>query len=246
MTERQIAAAVGMPQSTVHTRIAKAVQERVRPEVDELRALAEDRLDDSLRQVYRVLATPDITADIRLKAVLTHMKVEERRARLLGLDAPVVSEVQLSRRIELESQMSAGAVIAVVEAMGLSPQRQQWALDVAAHSLIPESPDPGPMPDETPAIEPHPSHANGVEHVYIKGKRYDYAGTAPLPSRIVDGEVLSDVLDGDLTASETTGGTGGQCAAYEAQTAAKLAALAALRVSDPDLFDEVDDDDEAL
>lgn len=81
-TYRQVAEATGLSVGTVHTRISAHLAQRVQPLADELRAVEVDRLDRYLAKLETELDADPI------RAIPVAVKVSERRARLLGIDAP--------------------------------------------------------------------------------------------------------------------------------------------------------------
>lgn len=125
MTERQIAAEVGLSQPRVHTIIADAIRARVEPEVDDLRKLAQERLDDQRRSINAVRSrrhyvvqggkvvkdddgTPLIDDGPVLAANSALLKLEEREAKMYGLDRLEAAMVQ---RLELEAQVATAAIL---------------------------------------------------------------------------------------------------------------------------------------
>ena len=86
---RSIAQIMGMPPSTVQDRLQAAYDQLVHPVAEEVRRLELERLD---RWQLRLEEKLDDGED-PVRVVPTALKVQERRARLLGLDAPERSEV---------------------------------------------------------------------------------------------------------------------------------------------------------
>jgi DNA-binding Lrp family transcriptional regulator len=94
MTYRQIAEVVKLAPSTVYERIKKRIAEEVQPLADELRAVEVDRLDRWLRRLDAQIEADQYVA----RNVEVAVRVSERRAKLLGIDAPekveaVITEV---------------------------------------------------------------------------------------------------------------------------------------------------------
>ncbi|MET7738913.1 hypothetical protein [Streptomyces sp. NPDC005385] len=129
LTERQIADQVGLAPSTVHGIIATAIRERVEPEVDELRRLAQERLDDQRRSINAVRSRPHFVAQAGkivkdddglplvddgpiLAANAALLKLEEREARLYGYDR---LDAALVQRMELEAQVTTGAILGTLD-----------------------------------------------------------------------------------------------------------------------------------
>src|SRR5579872_6048326 len=109
---RQIAAALGVSVATSHSDL-KVVLERTKKENDEAaedhRVVSVARLDRALDTIEDALTAfsvrtdaggeiieRDVDHELRLKALDRLLKLEERRAKLLGLDAPVKTEVEAS------------------------------------------------------------------------------------------------------------------------------------------------------
>jgi|SRR6478735_3776035 len=131
-TVRQIATELGVSVGTAHSDLA-AVMERTKEENDDRaethRALSLARLDRALDTIEEALLAQaplpegDGAADgeslrpdheLRLKAIDRLMKIEERRAKLLGLDAPTkvdasVTTVGLDEIDELRKSAEANA-----------------------------------------------------------------------------------------------------------------------------------------
>lgn len=89
---RAIAAEVGMAPSTVQDRLNAAYAELVLPLADEARKLDLERLDAWLAKLEDQLDNGE--AAERIVPVL--LRVAERRARLLGLDAPERAEMTVA------------------------------------------------------------------------------------------------------------------------------------------------------
>jgi DNA-binding CsgD family transcriptional regulator len=125
---RQIALALEVSVGTAHSDLA-AVMERTKEENDDRaethRALSLARLDRALDTIEAALganslgeddAAEDLGADheLRLKALDRLLKIEERRAKLLGLDAPTkvdanVTTVGLDEIDELRNSANANS-----------------------------------------------------------------------------------------------------------------------------------------
>lgn len=84
MSINAIAAATGLSVGTVHNRIQAEISKRVLPLAEEVRQMELDRLDRWLQKL-----DAQITADKAVaRNVEVAVKVSERRAKLLGIDAP--------------------------------------------------------------------------------------------------------------------------------------------------------------
>lgn len=91
-TIRAIAEELGLPKSTVQDTLNTYIAELVLPLADEVRLLELDRLDTWLARLEDQLDNGE--APERVVPVL--LKVQERRARLLGLDAPERAEMTVA------------------------------------------------------------------------------------------------------------------------------------------------------
>lgn len=97
---RQIGAKVGLSHPSVHDILQTGYQERIYPKVDEQRALELERLDTWLCKLQPGIDQGDD------KAIATALRISERRARLVGMDAPtrVHAEVTEVTQQDLELQ----------------------------------------------------------------------------------------------------------------------------------------------
>lgn len=84
MSIEAIAKATGIARSTVHDRIQSEIAARVLPLADEVRKMELDRLDRWLAKLDAQIAEDRYVA----RNVEVAVRVSERRAKLLGLDAP--------------------------------------------------------------------------------------------------------------------------------------------------------------
>lgn len=82
MAFRQIATATGLSVGTVHARIEAEIAERVLPLADAVRKMEVDRLDLWLSKLEAEMDKDPV------RAIPVAVRVSERRAKLLGLDAP--------------------------------------------------------------------------------------------------------------------------------------------------------------
>jgi hypothetical protein len=89
---RDIAAETGIPRNTVSVRIKAALDEIVTPLADDVRKLELERLDAWQRRLEADLESPRADAT---KIIPVGLKVQERRSRYLGLDAPERTEVSV-------------------------------------------------------------------------------------------------------------------------------------------------------
>lgn len=87
-TVREIAAALEIGVATVQRDLEAAKLAAVTPLVEELRDVESTKLDVLEQRTASVLADPK-SQDVLLKAIDTARRLQERRARLYGLDQPV-------------------------------------------------------------------------------------------------------------------------------------------------------------
>jgi len=116
----QIAAETGCSLSTAHAMVQRALADSAREAAEEVRQIEAGRLDDLTRTLNRVLLARHIVVsqgqvmkhpetgetltdhDPVIRAVLALVRVSERRAKLLGLDAPTRHEVITMDAVEAE------------------------------------------------------------------------------------------------------------------------------------------------
>lgn len=115
MSIREIAERTGISKSTVHDRIQAEISSRVTPLAEEVRKMELDRLDGWLERLNEQIARGIQVA----RNVEVAVRVSERRAKLLGIDAPekveaTVTEVtqQDVALAELISEAQAAAAVA--------------------------------------------------------------------------------------------------------------------------------------
>lgn len=134
LTERQIAAEVGLSPGRVHTIIDQRIAAHLGPVADAFVAMRDAELADLWRKAQaQYVATED--PDTRLKAINTLRGLNESRRKLHGADAPEAMTVSLEHRIDEESAEVVEAVMAGLKAVSLPPDRQQYALEAAAARL---------------------------------------------------------------------------------------------------------------
>ena len=115
-----IAKEVKLSKGTVHNRIQAHIEQRVQPLADELRAIEVDRLDRYLARLDAQIQD-DEAAGRAARNIEVAVKVSERRAKLLGIDAPerveaTVTEVTQEDLALAELVREAQAAAAVAEA----------------------------------------------------------------------------------------------------------------------------------
>ncbi|MEU6785914.1 helix-turn-helix domain-containing protein [Nonomuraea angiospora] len=112
LTLAAIATELGLSTATVHRRIEAFLTDNVDPAADQLRRLELARLDDLQAKAYRVMETTHYVVDKGsvvlwqdeplvddgpvLQAIDRLVRISERRAKLLGLDAPVKQQVEVN------------------------------------------------------------------------------------------------------------------------------------------------------
>lgn len=116
----RIAEKLGVSYGTVHNRIKAHIEVRVQPLADELRAVMVDRLDMCIARLHEQIQDDDQAGRLA-RNIEVLVKVEERRAKLLGVDAPerveaIVTEVTQEDVALAELVAEARAASAVQEA----------------------------------------------------------------------------------------------------------------------------------
>jgi hypothetical protein len=110
--------ALGVTKQRAHQIYRAALAEIPAQEVAEYRAEQAERLDEMLRKAYEVLERKHITVNNgkviylddepmeddapTLMAIKTILQIEERRAKLLGLDAPARQQVEVDGSLRYE------------------------------------------------------------------------------------------------------------------------------------------------
>lgn len=89
---------------TVHKMVTRALQRWMREADDEVRELELERLDELTRTIFEVLDGTNPNA--KLRAIEQYMRVSERRAKLLGLDAPEKKHVAADIQVEVRVQVA--------------------------------------------------------------------------------------------------------------------------------------------
>jgi len=112
-TRRKIAEELGISLGTVQNRLDEAIKETVLPLAEDVRKQQLDRLDTYLVSLDAKIEKGDD------KAINTALRIEERRARLLGLDAPQ----QLSQTIT-----AAPEVLTLIEAARARQEAEEAVL----------------------------------------------------------------------------------------------------------------------
>src|SRR5688572_29477121 len=90
LSYRRIAEAQACSVSTAHDRVERALRAYVPQEdVDQLRKIEGERLEAAIGAVLRVLSHEQASAKQVLDAAATLARLQERKAKLYGLDTPV-------------------------------------------------------------------------------------------------------------------------------------------------------------
>lgn len=152
-TYQQIADQLGFAdKGEAHHAVQRALQAIVKEPAEKLRALELSRLDAMYEAAMRVLERRHVTvfngkimyigeepliddAPV-LQAIDRLLKVQERRARLLGLDAPKQLDVALEQRIDLDAQLVTDALTAALDAVDLTDEQRTAALAAAQQRLL--------------------------------------------------------------------------------------------------------------
>lgn len=150
---RAIAARVGLSYQGVADRIKAAIGELVNPAAEEWRALETARLDDLTQRAYQVLDGAE-SGETALRAIAQLERLSASRRKLWALDMPVPLDVTLSRRLDLEGDVTAEALRAAFDALELSPEQQAWAAYAASAALYRSAGEEPPMPPPPAPVSP--------------------------------------------------------------------------------------------
>lgn len=160
LSYRQIAEEMGVSLGTVQRRLELYIKDRVHPKADEYRA----RQIDSLHMYLRALRKPILSGDP--KAIANAVRIQERIAKLLGLDAAtafvVKGEVSVedttAMRIIKGLQEKREKEDAERKAQGLPPidrSRKPMVLQSSVGTHVdPANAEPAPLRDEFPDALP--------------------------------------------------------------------------------------------
>jgi len=106
---RTIARMQGVAVSTAHARVTEALTAYLpRETVEDARRVELDRLDTATEHTLTIMTGSD-DDELRLKAVDRLVRLAERRAKLLGLDAPT------NARIEVTPTVTADQILALID-----------------------------------------------------------------------------------------------------------------------------------
>ena len=99
MSIRAIAKKTGLSVGTVYKRIQSEIAERVLPLAEEVRKMELDRLDRWLEKLdAQILADKSVARNVEVA-----VKVAERRAKLLGIDAPEKQDVIVTETTQFDA-----------------------------------------------------------------------------------------------------------------------------------------------
>ncbi|KQX63432.1 hypothetical protein [Streptomyces sp. Root1310] len=167
LSERQIAAEVGLSQSRVNAIVEQQAAAHLTPVVGTFVTMRDAELQDLWLKAQAQYAKAD-DPDTRLKAINVLRGINESRRKLHGADAPEALTVSLERRVDEESVDVVEAVMAGLAAVSLPPDRQQYALEAAGarlRALEGAWSAPEPLPPLTAAPTPY----NEGGQLYIDG-----------------------------------------------------------------------------
>ncbi|MEV1063031.1 hypothetical protein [Streptomyces sp. NPDC050263] len=181
LTERQIAAEVGLSQSRVNAVVEQRIAQQLGPVVGTMVAVRDAELEDLWRRGRAQYARAD-DPETKLKAINVLRGLNESRRRLHGADAPEALTVSSERRVDEESVDVVEAITAGLAAVSLPQDRQQYALEAAAGRLRAvgggEFAPPEPLPP--PASAPTPYTEDGVMFIDgPEGLRYRVVAVEP-------------------------------------------------------------------
>jgi DNA-binding Lrp family transcriptional regulator len=97
LSYRRIADEQGCSVSAAHDRVQRALKAYVPQEdVDQLRKIEGERLEAAIGAVLRVLSHEQATSKQILEAATTLARLQERKAKLYGLDTPVTQKLEVA------------------------------------------------------------------------------------------------------------------------------------------------------
>lgn len=101
---RAIAALTGLSTSTVQRRINGAAAKYVSPKVEALRAQHDAQFDLVYEETQKIIDTTD-DVDVKLKAIQTLLRIQDRQAKLHGMDAPTRVEATHTVQTQTEAEL---------------------------------------------------------------------------------------------------------------------------------------------
>lgn len=97
---RAIAEQLDVSVATAHASVQRALKTIRKENAETVRALELQRLDDSLMVALDIRDNPLTRDDIRLQAIATIVRLQERRSKLEGLDAPTKIEHRITDSVD--------------------------------------------------------------------------------------------------------------------------------------------------
>lgn len=109
VSTQAIAKQLGISVGTVHNRVTQEIQSREEPLAEEMRKMQLDRLDDWLVRLNAQVRDGRQVA----RSIEVALRVEERRAKLMGIDAPerMSTEVSYTPSSDLEQRVQAARAL---------------------------------------------------------------------------------------------------------------------------------------
>lgn len=147
LTQEEIASAVGVDQSTVSRDIKMLVANWRKEALGDLTAARARELADldGMEREAAVAASANVSPQALARLLEVRLRVKERRARLLGLDAPTRSEVTGREGGPIEHTHYADLTDAELE-QAIIREAEAIAAGASASSLPLEPPQPGASP----------------------------------------------------------------------------------------------------
>jgi transposase len=99
LSYRAIGEALGIDPSMAYRGVQRVLAETVQEAGAEMRKIELERLDEAWQRVQALAGSSD--DDVALKAEAMLLKIQERRAKLLGLDSPTKVDVSTGLRYEI-------------------------------------------------------------------------------------------------------------------------------------------------
>lgn len=188
LTERAIAAEVGLSPGQVHKVIEKRIAAHLGPVAETMVARRDAELDDLWRLAQAQYVAAD-DPDTKLKAISTLVRLNESRRKLHGADAPEALKVALEARLENEATLAVEAILAAVDAISLSGDRRAYALEAASARLRSieggEFTPPEPLPPLGVAPTPYRGEDGALYIDGPEGLRYRVVAVEPQAAPVV-------------------------------------------------------------
>lgn len=133
----------GQPKvATVHAMLTRALQRWFAEDVEELRSMEMARLDKITERIWPIIEREGGKGDDdrSLRAIERYLAVSERRAKLVGLDAPVKTQQTFKGEVAGEVVVRVEAIEAVDEYLGLVDEilatEHQYATAIDVQSTV--------------------------------------------------------------------------------------------------------------